>query len=420
MSQVMINLQENSQEMSAVIHSNKGAHPNSILVLTTSYPNSSDDWSGVFIHKLNVALTGLGYRIHVLAPSNGEFYGVKEFDGVTVKRFSYFWPRQMERLCSGAGGIPENLDKSLLAKLQLVTMTAVFLFQALMWQRNAGIIYANWLGSGVVGAIAGFFRGTPLVTSFRGDDGYLARERFIWRIFSRFVIDRSAALAPVSGALGEICIELGASSQKVFRPRFGVDTEMFSPELETGSLNRPVKIVCVASLVPKKGIQDLITAFSSSLFEGAQLEIVGEGFYQDHLKTLAREYGIAERVIWRGLATPAEVAKIMKSSDILCLPSYTEGSPNVVKEAMSCGLPVVASAVGGVPELVAHEETGFLYEAGNVEDLSEKLMLLVRSPSMRQSLGAKGRKKILESGMDWNDTANEFHMIFQSVMKVRP
>ncbi len=386
-----------------------------ILVLTTSYPNSSDDWSGVFIHKLNVALAARDYEIVVLAPSNGEYYGLNKFDGITVIRFAYFWPRKMERLCSGAGGIPENLNKTWLAKVQLITMTVVFFFESLRKSGNADVIYANWLGAGLVGALAGLIRKLPLITSFRGDDGYLAKERLLWRIVSKFVIARSSALAPVSRQLAEICEELGAEKRKVFTPGFGVDTGMFCPVRKSYYETGPVRIVFAGSLIPKKGVQDLLRALSSSEFNNTVLDVVGEGFLADDLKKLAQECNISYRINWLGLATPKQVAEIMQYSDILCLPSHTEGSPNVVKEAMSCGLPVVATRVGGVPDLVTDGVTGFLFEIGNIDQMRGKLTLLIQDPALRQTMGEKGRKKILDSGMDWDSTAKQFDQIFRFV-----
>lgn len=390
-----------------------------ILVLTTSYPNATDDWSGVFIHKLNVALTNIGYQIFVLAPSNGELYGFKTFNKITIKRFGYFWPRKFERLCSGAGGIPENLNRGILSKIQVVTMTTAFMFQSLIHSRDSDLIYANWLGAGLIGALTSLARGIPLVTSFRGDDGYLARSKLLWRICSKFVIARSSALAPVSNELAEICFELGASKNKVFTPRFGVDTTLFCPDSEKVSSSTQIRIVYAGSLIPKKGVQDLIEALAVETFENVILDVVGDGFYADDLRTLATNKGISHRVNWRGLATPAEVAQIMKSSDILCLPSHTEGSPNVVKEAMSCGLPVVATRVGGVPDLVQENLTGFLYNIGDIDDLTNKLLLLVANPDLRQSFGEKARERVLDFRMSWDDTAAEFHKMFQSISEQR-
>jgi glycosyltransferase involved in cell wall biosynthesis len=110
------------------------------------------------------------------------------------------------------------------------------------------------------------------------------------------------------------------------------------------------------------------------------------------------------------------VAEEMRRSDILCLPSFTEGSPNVIKEAMACGLPVVASRVGGVPDLVREGETGLLFEAGDASQLRSCLAKLVADGYLRQKMGAAAREHILVSGMTWDDTAKDFEDIFLRVL----
>ncbi|MGD9818500.1 MAG: glycosyltransferase family 4 protein [Desulfomonilaceae bacterium] len=388
-----------------------------ILVLTTSYPNNSDDWSGMFIHKLNMALVKIGYDISVLAPSNGEFYGEKNFDNVHVIRFPYFWPRTMEKLCSGAGGIPENIAKGRLAKAQVLTMTMIFLVKAIMCSKDTDIIYANWLGAGLVGALVSRIRRLPLVTSFRGDDGYLARDRLFWRICSKLVISQSSALAPVSKELAEICIGLGAKRENVFTPTFGVDTSLFSPDINRSHGEKRVRIVFVGSLIPKKGLQDLLRALEDENFASVTLDVVGDGYYAEQLKDMAGASRFRDNINWVGLATPGKVAQIMRSSDILCLPSHTEGSPNVVKEAMACGLGVVATRVGGIPDLIQENVTGLLYEPRDINELKEKLLILVNNPDLRKSLGANARERVEQTRMDWSGSAEEFDKIFQRLTK---
>ncbi len=119
-----------------------------ILVLTTSYPSDHADPSGIFIAKLIAALHRRGYDLKVVAPSNGVFHGRRLLDDIETVRFAYFFPRSLERLCAGAGGIPENMTKSLLARLQVFPMMLAFLFRTLLEARGCDLIYANWLGAG--------------------------------------------------------------------------------------------------------------------------------------------------------------------------------------------------------------------------------------------------------------------------------
>ncbi len=388
-----------------------------ILVLTTTYPSHQGDWQGAFIHSLILAIRRKGFEVTVLAPSNGERYGNHTLDGVQVMRFGYFWPRSLERLTIGAGGIPENISKSFLAKFQIIPMTLLFIVRALILSKKADIIYSNWIGAGFVGAVAGTITGKPMVVSFRGDDGYLARDRTLWRLATKWVIKKSAYVTAVSSELINIMKGLGADPQRLSTPRFGVDSEIFYPNCEVRQNRGKLKIIFVGSLIPKKGLQDLIEAMTSPQFANTELIIVGDGYYGPELKKLANRKLNGRCVEWMGIVPPVKVGEVLRESDILVLPSYTEGSPNVIKEAMATALPVIGARVGGVPELVDHGRTGFLYEPGAIEELRDYLGKLVEDKDMRLQMGISSRRKLNEAGLDWDSTAEDFEKIFLSTLK---
>jgi hypothetical protein len=145
-----------------------------ILVLTTSFPSDDHDPSGVFIASLLKAISRRGHTVKVIAPSNGIVYGQGIVEGISTNRFPYFIPRSLERLTKGLGGIPENISQSWLARAQVVPMMSAFLWATLAEIRSFDVMYANWLGAGIIGALAKLLSRKPLVVSFRGDDGYLA------------------------------------------------------------------------------------------------------------------------------------------------------------------------------------------------------------------------------------------------------
>jgi glycosyltransferase involved in cell wall biosynthesis len=93
-----------------------------------------------------------------------------------------------------------------------------------------------------------------------------------------------------------------------------------------------------------------------------------------------------------------------------------EGAPNVVKEAMASGLPVIASRVGGIPQLVTDGETGLLFDAGNVDQIRTCLKTLTNDVELRQRMGKAGHEALNALGLDWAATANDFDSIFQSVI----
>ncbi|MGA8831132.1 MAG: glycosyltransferase [Desulfomonilaceae bacterium] len=391
--------------------------PAKILVLTTTYPANETDWSGAFIHSLVLAIQRRGFEVEVIAPSNGQSYGPQFINGVHVSRFAYFWPRSLERLTKGAGGIPENMSKSVLAKFQIAPMMVIFVLRTLIAVRRFDVIYANWIGAGLVGALVSRISGKPMVVSFRGDDGYLARDNRLWRMFTKWVLRQSSFVTTVSSELLKIMRDLGADPARLTLPRFGVDTTVFCPAPQTENSDGRVRIIFVGSLIPKKGLQDLINAMGNPEFRNTTLTIVGDGYYSENLKDLAREKLKNHcEIFWKGITPPREVAKLMRQSDILVLPSYTEGSPNVVKEAMASGLPVIGTRVGGVPDLVSHGKTGLLYEPGDVEALRECLFKLVKDGNMRVEMGRLSKEKLDQGGLNWDTTAADFESIFLRVI----
>jgi glycosyltransferase involved in cell wall biosynthesis len=387
-----------------------------VLALTTSYPSHEEDPSGVFIAKLLKAIRKRGYFVKVVAPSDGTFYGRRNVAEIETIRFGYFWPRSLERLTRGGGGIPENMAHSLLARLQLFPMMIAFFFVSIVQSRGADIVYANWLGAGIVGALVNLFTRKPLVVSFRGDDGYLARDRYIWRILTKWVIARTAVVAPVSGELLDIIRGLGTPEGKCRLPRFGVDIDMFHPAKAKADNGPEVRLLFVGSLTQRKGLNDLLEALDDPALENVRLTIVGEGLHGSQFMEMCERLGLMDRTDWKGLLPPLEVAAVMRSSDILCLPSYMEGRPNAVNEAMASGLPVIATRVGGIPDMAPEGKTALLFDAGNMPQLRQCLIRLVSDPELRKKMGAAGREFLVRTGVSWDSTAEEFDSIFSGIL----
>lgn len=293
-----------------------------------------------------------------------------------------------------------------------------FLFHALREASDCRIIYANWIGAGAIGALLSSLTGIPLVVSFRGDDGYLARDRPLWRRVTKWVTARSAVVAPVSRELAEILIELGLPKEKCFLPKFGVDTEMFFPIVDSKP-NDPVQInlLFVGSLISRKGLHDLIDALADKTLSKIRLTVVGDGPDRQELEQRGTDLGVNERTEWKGLQPPREVARLMRLSDIVCLPSYMEGRPNVVNEAMASGVPVVATRIGGIPDMVAEGETAFLFDPGDVKALRECLLKLASDECLRRRMGRAGYDFVTRAGVSWDATAEDFDKIFQRVVR---
>jgi glycosyltransferase involved in cell wall biosynthesis len=152
------------------------------------------------------------------------------------------------------------------------------------------------------------------------------------------------------------------------------------------------KVICsVARLHHIKGLNVLLEAFAvlSKSTDGVELWIVGDGPEKKNLEEQAIQLGIDSRVIFWG--QQENVSMILREANIGVLSSHCEGLPNVVIEYMAAGLPVVATNVGGLPELVIPSKNGFLVTPDNPDELASALMLLIKDPQMARTFGKNGR-----------------------------
>jgi glycosyltransferase involved in cell wall biosynthesis len=151
-----------------------------------------------------------------------------------------------------------------------------------------------------------------------------------------------------------------------------VDTGVFHPPAST-RIHPPVRLINVALHVEVKGLDLLLTAFASVAASRPELtlDLIGEGPLTPVLRRLAAELGVGERVRFAGTATPTEIADRLRSSDIFVLSSLSENMPLAVLEALSCGLPVAATDVGGVPEAVGAD--GVLAPSGDAAELARAI-----------------------------------------------
>jgi glycosyltransferase involved in cell wall biosynthesis len=178
--------------------------------------------------------------------------------------------------------------------------------------------------------------------------------------------------------------------------RCGVDLSTYSPDGRTQSIGPP-QLLCVGRLVHLKGQSLLIEALAGLVSRGldARLTLVGKGPKRAELEQLARRRGVADRVRFAGAVGQDEIRDIYRSADVFCLPSMAEGLPVVLMEAMALELPVVATRIMGIPELVEEGRTGLLVTPGRLDELTDALARLIADPGLRTRLGRAGRSKVV-------------------------
>ena len=176
-------------------------------------------------------------------------------------------------------------------------------------------------------------------------------------------------------------------------------------------------VLCVARLAAQKGLEVLLSAVKALAHDGVdvQLVLVGEGPLRERLRRRAERLGIADRVALAGAVGQDEMARYYAGADVFCLPSFAEGVPVVLMEAMASGRAVVATRIAGVPELVEDGVSGFLVTPGNADELAAALERLASSPEERESMGRAGRRKVVDE-FDAEKCAALLATLFQETM----
>lgn len=276
---------------------------------------------------------------------------------------------------------------------------------------------AYWLYPDAFGAaiVAGEL-GIPLVSGARGSD-VRARDRITLALTQR-ALRRSASVLTVSDDLRHlVSTKFGISPDRVTTVTNGCDTDVFhlAPRVgarrNLGIPDADKVILFVGRLMPAKGLRELLTACISlsGQIENLRLAIVGHGTLYDELRSTADLSGMGERLTLPGALPPEQVAVWMQACDVFCLPSHTEGFPNVLVEALACGRPVVATPVGGIVEIV-DGSNGILTPAHDAARLCAALRDALTKSWDEAALSRKFQRS-------WEDVARETIKVCEAALE---
>jgi glycosyltransferase involved in cell wall biosynthesis len=202
-------------------------------------------------------------------------------------------------------------------------------------------------------------------------------------------------------------------ARRVERIYGGIDLTRFFPSPSDREEVRPFTVGFVGRLFPGKGVEHLVAALAAMRNRSAELIIAGDGSQRASLERLAKELGLSGRVRFLGLQ--ADIPAVWRASDVCAVPSVApEGAGMVALEAAACARPVVASASGGLPELIRHGETGFIVPPGEVPALVTALDRYANDPALRAHHGAAGRR-LCEAEFDIKRCAEDYATLLSSI-----
>lgn len=271
--------------------------------------------------------------------------------------------------------------------------------------------------AGWVAWILSYVRSIPYGVYFGGSDipgANPSRFKHVYPIITpllRTIWRRASFRSVCSLDLQELAKNADTASEFHYIPN-GVETDRFTP------IQRPenpkVKILFIGRLIPRKGFQRVIKALPK-VRELArvpfEIEVVGTGAHQGALDSLAQELGVSEMIKYVGMVPYDQLEKSYQYADIFILTSLSEGMPSVILEAMGCGLPVIASNVGGNNEIVHEGENGFLINGDNLHTLAEKIALLINDTQLRKMMGAQSREYALQ--YDWKNIMSRYNELIE-------
>lgn len=338
-------------------------------------------------------------------------------DGVKVHRANY-WINRWQVLTVGLGGIVPNLRQRPWLGLQVVPLIASLAWHAVRFARGCDVIHAHWVyPGGVAGLIASRLCKVPLIVISHGGDLNLAQRSRLLRLLSRWVSRAADTCVAVSTAMVEQFVALGIPRDRIKFIPLGVGTAWSSQSVATSKCPalgefcayEGLRVLYVGSLIPRKSVETLIEAHQALRNRGRRLicAIVGAGPSASELRRQAAGSSHGG-ILFVGEVPPHSVGPWRSAAHVLVLPSMSEGRPIAVLEAMSAGLPVVASDVPGTRELVSEGTTGMLFPPGSSPALADRLERLIVDPELGRQMGLRARDRVTAEGLSVEASARRF------------
>jgi len=312
-----------------------------------------------------------------------------------------------------------HADRSNYAEmLSFVAAAARFLPRFLRAEQPDGMIVFFSLPCGPLGWWAKIRTSTRYVVSLRGSDvpGTEASVGRMHRILTpvrRLVLRNALAVVANSQGLARLSQAADPTPPRVI-PN-GVDAEFFSPAPKPASRPHARRFLYVGRLQSQKNLMTMLDQFARARKlspVALELQLVGDGPQRTELEAHAHALAISDVVSWRGWLDKATLLEAYRSSDVVLNPSLGEGMPNTVLEAMACGVAVIASRVNGNDELVAHGETGLLFDLADADALGAAIANLASDDESCRTMGARARE-VACAQYSWDATAAQYAALFQ-------
>ena len=333
---------------------------------------------------------------------------------------------------SSGGSLVEEIEKSggevfLLGKKKGFDPALPFRLASLIRKTAPDIIHLHNSSPGIWGTLASMLSRTRIPLVKMEHRPWIPKDLPIFhRYLYRYLAMKSEKIITVSEhARSTFSSSFPSLAGRIVTVLNGIDLDPFKELQPVEGCRKwfgfPLKsplIGTVGRLVPIKNHRLLIDAFLNvkKAYPNAHLAILGQGPLEPSLRSYAASRGIAESLSI--LPATLDVYKFLSALDIFVLPSKSEGLPLTLLEAMASALPVVASSVGGIPEVIEDGEDGYLFASGSSSEITEKIVRIIEDPESAASMGIRGREKIFRNFGE-KQFIDQIEAIYLEILKIR-
>ncbi|MBN1425005.1 glycosyltransferase [Candidatus Fermentibacteria bacterium] len=395
-----------------------------VLVLATTFPRWADDTEPAFVFYLSNLLAERGFDITVLVPHAPGAARSERLGSLQVIRFAYALPRRWQRVCYDGGALP-NLKRYWRARLQLpgFLIAQDRAIAQMLRQRPWDLVHAHWIvPQGFFAALHCRRRGIPLILTAHAGDVFAMTHPLI-RPFGTHALRRAVSCTVNSNATVEAVLRLYAGSQVNLVP-MGVDLSLFHPGVPDEEIVhrhglRGKTVLGVGRFAEKKGFTHLIAAahILAKEWPDFRLLLVGFGPEEPMLRRQVAELGLSSVVVFAGRVAQTDLARYYRTCQAFALPSVvlpsgdTEGQGVVLLEAMSSCLPVVASAVGGITDIVQDGLNGILVPPADPPSLANAVRRILEDDEVARRVATQGLESI-RTRFSWARIADRFAQLY--------
>lgn len=382
-------------------------------ILTTSFPLPATPSSGAFVQRLVEGLAPHA-EVSVLTPAPNSDTADFRYPGYAMHLFRYA-PRRLQILAHQPGGIPVALRNGRWLFLLVPVFLGAMFLACLKRFRKMDVIHANWAACGAIAGLAGWVLGIPVMTTLRGADVTRIQRSVVDRALLGLCLLTNRRVACVSEAIRQsVADSFPSLRDKLLTIPNGVAEALFSIKRNSRESDTGFRFITIGSLIPRKSLDTAIKALAKTGIENSELRIVGAGPERPHLENLARSLGLRDRVHFTGEVPPEQIPAQLEAADVFVFTSASEGRPNAVLEAMASGLPVAASRIEGVAELITDGANGLLFEMGDADALADCLARLASDRELRRKLGSAARQFLIDQDLTWERTAAKYLRVYEA------